>query len=121
MLGNRAQSEALVIASVLASVELWPPELRPPTMQFAPQVLKVAADGRCFWSSLWLATKATKTQIWSWAHRVRNGCGFAGGNDLKVEKELVWEWLETLLETMPEGTQERVKNSIPAENDDLVP
>ena len=112
--------EALAILATLVSIQFWEEELIPPSISFHPRVVQTAADGRCFWTSLWLATQATPTQLWSWTKRARSQTGFAQGDDLMLEKKLVWDWLKNYFNDMPPETKFRVEKAICAEHEDHV-
>ena len=114
-------SKALVMLSVLASIEFWEPCQLPPRISFPYLELQIPADGRCFWSSIFLGTQASSAQLWSWAHRARNSTGFASGEDMLLEKNLVWEWLQQLLAHMDPGCRARVESFECACHDDIVP
>ena len=116
----KQKPQALAILSLLLSVQLHEEDSLPPSLSFKHFVVKCPADGRCFWSALWLATQASPTQLWAWAHRSRNTTGFAQGGDIVVEKNLVWDWLKQYLNDMSPSTKNRVQNSIPATVEDHV-
>lgn len=111
----------MVLLAVLASVHFWDDDAIPPILAFPWVKIKVPADGRCLWSSLWVATVASPAQVLSWSRRPRNQTGFSSGGDIQVEKNLVWDWLKQFLDKMNASTRERVEKSIPAEDPDLVP
>lgn len=114
-------SKALVILFVLASIEFWEPSQLPPKLNYPYIELHIPADGRCFWSSLFLGTEASSAQLWSWAHRARTTTGFASGEDMALEKNLVWEWLQGLLPHMDPACRARVESFECAVHDDIVP
>lgn len=110
----------MVLLACLATIEFFDDSSIPPRLVWGYEVVPTAADGRCLWTSLWLATKATKRQLYAWFHRPRNATGVTSGKDAIMEKDFVCDWA-LRLEYMPAETRKRVINGITAETADIDP
>jgi len=110
----------MVILATLASIELFEDAALPPCLDHKYKIIKVAPDGACFWSCLWLATQATIDEIASWYIRPRGETGFATGTiDSRRESVVVWTWVSGLKD-MPPDCRERFGRHASAEEPDIV-
>ncbi|CAK9086713.1 unnamed protein product [Durusdinium trenchii] len=80
----------MVILAVLSCVEFFGDDAIPPQMSMPYNMVRVPANGHCFWSCLFLATGASEKQFLGWAQRPRNQQGFTSGNDAKAEEAAEW-------------------------------
>ena len=101
------QNQGMVLLSVLSSVELYEEASLPPRITFRYVFINVPADGRCFWSAMFLGFRATPRQIWGWSQRQRSKQGFANEPDSSYEKDMVLEWSMRLVD-MPQPCRERL-------------
>ena len=101
------QRQAMVLLSVLSSMELYEEASLPPRITFPYAFINVPADGRCFWSAMFLGVRATPRQIWGWSQRQRSLQGFANEPDSTYEKDMVLEWSMRLVD-MPKPCRERL-------------
>ena len=110
-----------MLLSVLACIELYPDDKLPPRLNFSYKLVEVPADGRCFWSCLWLGSQATKFQLYAWYHRKRNPQGIAEGKeDAGREKDLVCHWALRLVD-MPQSCHNRLMRGECAQQSDADP
>eukprot|EP00435_Cladocopium_sp_Y103_P033811 s1426_g8.t1 len=120
-LGFAVTTEACVVLAALCSAELFLPEDCPPRVIFPWKFMNVAGDGRCMWSSLFLATAATKGQLFSWYSRQRNAQGTClSSTDAALERDLVCDWALRLTD-MPKETHARLMKGRLSEMEDLEP
>ena len=108
----------MVILSALACIEFYEAEALPPRITFQYTVVPVAADGRCFWSALWLGVESTRRQLFAWYQRTRCSMGLAGGKDGVWEKETVVDWALRLVD-MPPRTREGIMTGRCADSADV--
>lgn len=110
-----------MILACLSCIEFYPIDKLPPRLLMEYQLIKVAADGRCFWSCMWLATTASKKQLWGWFNRQRTSQGVAfTKSEANMEKDNVVDWALRLTDPPP-ATRERVMKGESAIMEDLVP
>lgn len=114
----RPSFQALVLLATLASVEMFDGIKPPPQLLHKFTTVRVAPDGLCLWSCLWLAKKAYMDDVVSWFHRPRSEGGFALGADCRREAKVVFNWA-CGLEDMPASCRERLEKRVSAEEEDL--
>lgn len=105
--------------AVLASVEWYAADEIPASLAEKTTVVKVPGDGGCFWSALWLACRATPTEVFAWWRRPRNSSGFPNSSDYTVEKGMVEMWAMSL-PNIPDFVKKRIKMKYSAEKEDMV-
>ncbi len=116
-LGPTAQ--AGVLLAMLACVEFFDDIQIPRRLPHAFRIVEVGADGRCFWSSLFLAVRATRAELYAWGCRGRSQKGFCyGKKDLELEQNLVLAFGESLT-SMPAGCHERFARGHCAHDKDI--
>jgi len=113
-------NSALVLLATLASIEFYPESKIPPQLGSKTTIIPVPADGMCFWSCLWLATEATVAEVYAWFKRPRNRVGMASSKDGAVEMQRVKDWANSLAPKMHRWCQQRLKNGLSAEHEDIV-
>jgi len=77
--GQHLACASLVLAAALGTIKLLPGDTSSGVPKFCPaqlKVLPVAADGRCFFTSLFLALACSSKQRFEWSQIVRNDSGF---------------------------------------------
>ena len=112
----------MVILAALTSIELYAEDNKPPRV--GPAVLvRVPADGLCFWSCLYLAANATPRELWAWNKRSRNTLGFPANQEYAVEQDKVFLWALGLSRICniewPSCTKHRMRNKRSAEHEDM--
>ena len=111
--------EACVVLAALACAKLFPSGSIPPKLMTESKIVDVAADGRCFWSAVWLGVAATKVQLLGWFKRGRTANGFAyHKEDISKEKDLVCHWALRLTD-MPRKCHERLVKGKSSEREDI--
>lgn len=97
----------MVILSVLGTVHFFTPSSMPKRIPWS-FVMPVQANGLCFWSCLFLATKATAQEKFFWHHRERNEQGFPAYKEIVEEEDQKVLDFALGLHGLPEGTRERI-------------
>lgn len=111
--------QAIVLLATLACIEWLPEHKLPARLSFSYVLVSVPADGRCVWSSLWLATQASRRELFGWYKRNRTAQGIAHGEeDAKRERDLVCSWALNLPD-LPLHVSDRLKQGACAEHDDI--
>lgn len=108
----------MVILSTLASIEFYEDVIPIPRLCHQFTEIKVAPDGRCFWSCMWLARAAFTDDAIAWFARPRSELGHALGQDSKRESMVVFQWAKKL-ENMPRLCRERLETSVSVETEDI--
>lgn len=106
--------------AALACIEFFPTFKLPPRLRSSYQFVNVAADGRCLFSCLYLALKATKEEVFGWYHRPRSKTSGIpiSSEDFVNEKKVVVDW-GSQLPGIPDDTQSRLIRSYCAEDPDI--
>ena len=111
-----------MLLAALCSVRLYKNGERPPALPQDSVLLRVPADGLCFWSSLFLARAATPDQLQGWYMRPRTSSGFGSPEEIQLERQMVVDYLSELrLKDMPEATWNRIAKWKSAVHSDIEP
>lgn len=110
-------AEAVVLLALMCTAELFEEHQLPPQLNFKHQLVSVPADGRCFWSALFLAIRATPRELWGWYRRPRSSLGFTDGADAEHERRLVVDWVTRL--PLPDEIHHRVIKAVSADWNDV--
>ena len=112
-------AKAGVLLATLACIEFFDDIQIPRRLPHSFRIVDVAADGRCFWSSLFLGVQASRAELFSWGARGRSQRGFCyGKKDLELEQKLVLAFGENLT-SMPVGCRERFERGLCAHDKDF--
>ena len=112
-------AKAGVLLATLACIEFFDDIQIPRRLPHSFRIVDVAADGRCFWSSLFLGVQASRAELFSWGARGRSQQGFCyGKKDLELEQKLVLAFGENLT-SMPVGCRERFERGLCAHDKDI--
>ena len=110
----------MVILATLASVEFFDHVKIPTQLNHQFVELRVAADGLCFWSCLWLSVVANSCETVAWHIRPRNASGFAAGDHCETERKVVFEWAHSFSATMSSSCRKRLEGHISVEDEDIA-
>ena len=114
-----AGRKAVVLLAFLASVELLPDVDVPQRLVNPFRLINVPADGRCWWSAVWLGHRATKAQLFGWFNRKRNHQGVPlSGPEGQDESKLVMAWALGI-ENMPPECHKRLLMSQMVQSGDM--
>lgn len=108
----------MVILATLASIEFYSDVTPIPRLLHQFTEIKVAPDGRCFWSCMWLAQAAFTDDVIAWFACPRSELGHALGEDSKRESLVVFRWASKL-QSMPVLCLERLEKSVSVETEDI--
>ena len=109
-------NSALVLLASLACADFYP---QPARLPFGFQLVRVPADGRCFWACLYLSVKASNIDLFAWYHRGRTQSGVAlGKKDQENENDAVMQFAMQLTD-VPSDCRDRLVKGISVKHADM--
>lgn len=99
-------------------MQLLPNELLPPRLTDKFTFVPCPADGRCFWTAVYLGAIAAKSELLGWYKRPRNSSGYTSGADAVMERDKVLQWALSL-EGLPQEMEQRIRSGISADADEI--
>ena len=116
------EAKGLVLLSSLMSIRLFETEnssTQSPRVPDNSVVVHVPSNGRCFWSSLFLARAAAPQQLLGWYIKPRNASGETTREDSKREDEMVLEYGHSL--RLKAAVKSRLDKGVCTHHADLAP